>query len=258
MSNFKDLPDELVLEVLKNSETKDLISCGQVSRRIRRISHDGSLWVTANLEKKIVKTDLLEMILSKECKILNISNSTIVGNLRPSIKSQLRVLDMSQRALAFYGPCTENIKVLEELLSSCRSLQHLEMEGLFITPKMAFSICQNGLTLQKLNLNHSFVDEFSHPYFRVYGVDYPTPKSYMQEIIKWCQELKEVDMTGSDGGLNYNNLEFLVRNITPNLEKLNLKSSFFEYELVKILFRRCNKIKALSWAGLEYKCEINN
>ena len=54
MSTFQDLPDELVLEVLKNSETKDLISCGQVSRRIRRISHDGSLWVTANLEKKIV------------------------------------------------------------------------------------------------------------------------------------------------------------------------------------------------------------
>ena len=55
MSKFQDLPDELV-------------SCGQVSRRIRRISHDGSLWVTTNLERKIVKTELLQMILCKGCK----------------------------------------------------------------------------------------------------------------------------------------------------------------------------------------------
>ena len=98
MSTFQDLPDELVLEVLKNLETKDIISCGQVSQRIRTISHDSSLWLTANLEKKIVKTDLLEMILNKGCKILNISNSTVVGNLHPSIESQLIVLNLSQAA----------------------------------------------------------------------------------------------------------------------------------------------------------------
>ena len=209
---------------------------------------------------RIVKTDLLEMILNKGCKILNISNSTIVGNLRPSMESQLRVLNLSQAAQAFCGPCTENIKVLEQLLDSCRSLQQLEMEGLFITPSMAISVCKNGLTLKKLNLNYSFVDEFSHPYYR--GIDvsyilsvsqgYPVPRSYMQEIIKWCQELKEVDLTGSDSGLNYINLDFLVKNITPNIEKLNIKSSLFFYELVKILFHRCKKIKVLSWAGLEY------
>ena len=169
MSTFQDLPDELVLEVLKNSETKDLISCGQVSQRIRRISHDDSLWLTANLEKKIVKTDLLEMILNKGCKILNISKSTIVGNLRPSVKSQLKVLNLSQYSQSdqtFYGLYKENIKVLEQLLDSCRSLQQLEMEGLFVTPAMAISICKNGLTLKKLNLNYSFVDEFSHPLFK--------------------------------------------------------------------------------------------
>ena len=257
MSTFQDLPDELVLEVLKNSETKDLISCGQVSQRIRRISHDGSLWLTANLEKKIVKTDVLEMILNKGCKILNISNSTIVGNLRPSIKSQLRVLNLSQLDQTFYGPCTENTKVLEQLLDSCHSLQQLEMEGLFVTPTMAISVCKNGLTLKKLNLNYSFVDDFSHPYFRVHSIltsqilglayNYPVPKSYIQEIIKWCQELKEIDLTGFDSGLNHNNLKFLVENITPNIEKINLKSSLFFYELAKILLGRCKKIKVLSW-----------
>ena len=89
MSKFQDLPDEIVLKILENSETKELITCGQVSQRIRRISFDSSLWVTANLEKKIVKTELLEMLLSKGCKILNISNSNIVGSLNSNIKSQL-------------------------------------------------------------------------------------------------------------------------------------------------------------------------
>ena len=77
MLNFQDLPDELVLKILGYSETKHLITYGQVSKRIRRISHDGKLWMTANLVEKIVKTEFLEIILSKGCTILTISNSTI-------------------------------------------------------------------------------------------------------------------------------------------------------------------------------------
>ena len=95
MLTFQDLPDELVLKMLSFSETKDLIGCGQVSKRIRRISHDGTLWVTANLEKKIVKAELLEMILMKGCRTLNLICSTILGSLCSNIKSQLTVLKLS-------------------------------------------------------------------------------------------------------------------------------------------------------------------
>ena len=96
MSKLQGLPDEVVLKILSYSEIKDLISCGQVSKRIRRISRDGTLWLTANLVKKIVKSELLELILSKGCKILNISNSTILGHLSSNIKSQLRVVNFSK------------------------------------------------------------------------------------------------------------------------------------------------------------------
>ena len=54
-NKWEDLPDELILKILSYSEVKDLISCGQVSKRTRNISQDRSLWVTVNLEKKIVK-----------------------------------------------------------------------------------------------------------------------------------------------------------------------------------------------------------
>ena len=190
MPNFQDLPDELVLKILSYSETKDLISCGQLSRRIRQISHDSTLWVTANLEKKIVKTQLLEMILGKGCKILNLSNSTIVGSLRRNMISHLKVLKMADVSvcpdMACPGPlcsehCLGNIEVLEELLFSCRSLQHLEMEGVHLTPEMADSICKNAQTLQMLSLNDPLIDE-SYEY------------TLIQKIIRCCQELKEVDL----------------------------------------------------------------
>ena len=185
MLNFQDLPDELVLKILSYSKTKDLISCGQVSKRIRRISHDSILWVTANLKNKIVKTELLEMILRKGCKILNLRNSMILGNLSSNIKSQLRVLKWYRPLFNIHCECdgdgdcdcNENTGVLEDLLFSCCSLQHLVIEGVLLTPKMAKSICKNGKTLQILNLSFSDLYE-----------------PILKKIIPSCQELKEVDL----------------------------------------------------------------
>ena len=190
MLNFQALPDELILKILRYSDIKDLINCGQVSKRTRKISHDGTLWVTANLERKIVKTELLEMILKKGCKTLNICHSAILGSLSSNIKSHLRALKISQpvcktvTATRQCCDCEDNVGALEELLLSCSSLQHLQMEGVNISPKMAASICKNGKTLQILNLNCSSLYEatVSHPY------------NCLQEIIKCCQELKEVDL----------------------------------------------------------------
>ena len=71
-TNFQELPDELILNVLRNSELKDLISCGQASKRLRKISYDNSLWQRVNLSGKNVKSELIEMILKKECKTLNL------------------------------------------------------------------------------------------------------------------------------------------------------------------------------------------
>ena len=232
MLNFQDLPDELVLKLLSYSETKDLISCGQVSKRIRRISRDGKLWVAANLEKKIVKTELLELILKKGCRILNLCHSTILGTLSSNIKSQLRVLNLSQ-------PVAGNIAALEDLIFSCCSLQELIMKDVVLTPKMAVSICKNGKTLETLNLNCSDVEI-------LWVTCYPF--SYFQEIIKCCQELKEVDLAfvNLNEGLTDEDLEFLVKNIHPNIEKLKLSSTYVTDSDVEILLSRCNKIKSLS------------
>ena len=153
MSNFQNLPDELILTILSYSEISVLISCGQVSRRIRKISHDNSLWVTASLEKKIVKTGLLEIILGKGCMILNITNCNIIGILSSNIKSQLRVLNLSLPVALNGIHRSVNIDVFEKLLFSSCSLQHLVMKGIRLTPKMAQSICRNSKTLKTCTIH---------------------------------------------------------------------------------------------------------
>ena len=247
MLNFQDLPDELVLKILGYSETKDLVTCGQVSKRIRRISHDGKLWVTACLVKKIVKTELLEMILTKGCKILNISHCTIVGSLSSNVTSQLRSLGLSHSAWTWNGfDLKTNVDVFEELLFSCCSLQHLKMEGILLNNKMAASICKNGKTLQVLNLNHSYV----HDPWRILNENF-------QAMIKCCQELKEIGLahmnhscglSNIDDNLEFvDNLETLAKNISPNVVKLNLSHQYgIEDYHIKILLSRCSKIKVLS------------
>ena len=248
MSKLQGLPDEVVLKILSYSEIKDLISCGQVSKRIRRISRDGTLWLTANLVKKIVKSELLELILSKGCKTLSISNSTILGHLSSNIKSQLSVLNFSHPGWErserdSIWVCDEYTGVLGELLSSCCLLQHLVLEGVFLTPEMAVGICKNGKTLQTLNLNSSYLDDLSDD-----NLDGSRSYCYLQEIIKCCQELKEVDLAyvNDSLGLEDKYFGFLAKNISPNVEKLNLSSSYVEDGPVKILLTRCNKIKALT------------
>ena len=249
MLNFQDLPAELVLKILSYSETKDLITYGQVSKRIRRISCDGTLWMTANFVKKIVKTELLEVILSKGCKVLTISNCTIVGHLSSNIKSQLRALEWTGK-LGGTAYCKENIEVVEKLLLSCRTLQRLKMEGILLTPKMALSISKNGKTLQVLNMNHSYVidhyDSTLHRFLRLHRSDFTEPNGNLKTIIKCCQELKELSFINeNENWLAEDDLEFLAKNISPNVVKLNLSNHDVNDDLLKILLSRCNKIKVL-------------
>ena len=56
MSSFLDLPDELILKVLSYTEIADLLSCGQVSKRIRTISNDDSLFQTEIISGNYVTT----------------------------------------------------------------------------------------------------------------------------------------------------------------------------------------------------------
>ena len=48
MVSFQDLPDEIILKVINYLQIYDLLRCGRVSKRIRKISDDESLRKQAN------------------------------------------------------------------------------------------------------------------------------------------------------------------------------------------------------------------
>ena len=168
MSSFLDLPDELILKVLSYAETADLLRCSQVSKRIRTISNDNSLFQTVNLSNKYLKSDLLATVLNKGCKSLNLSNSFIQGELILTKKSQLIKLDMSncKNKDISYG-------VVEELLASCQYLKNLSLQGLWVAFKIVESTCKNNQKLQVLNMDYSYNREY-----------------WYQKMIKICPEIK--------------------------------------------------------------------
>ena len=267
--NLQNLPDELILKVLSYSKPKDLISSGQVSKRLRSITYDNSLWQRVNLSEKIVKTKLIELILNKGCKSLDLSWSNILpselilkvlsyseskdldcsGQVSKrlkswDIKSQLRELNLGgccneEKDNGLFRSC-KNVEVLEEfseeLLATCFSLEKLDIQNWTITPKVAASVCQNNKTLQTLNL--SWCDD-----------DGPADEPCYLQIIKCCQELKEIELENESGFYGDIGLEFLAKNISPNLEVLNLSNLDVTDNHVRILLSRCKNIKALDLGG---------
>ena len=72
------------------------------------------------------------------------------------------------------------------------------------------------------------------------------PRGNFQAIIKSCQELKELAFINIDANcLPDDDLEFLARNISPNVVKVNLTNHDINDGLLKVLLSRCNKVKVL-------------
>ena len=67
---LETLPEEVILTIFGYFKLKDLMNCGQLSKRIRRIARDEKLWQRVDVNDKKVSTNFLEMILGKGCRFL--------------------------------------------------------------------------------------------------------------------------------------------------------------------------------------------
>ena len=64
MSEFNHLPNEVILKVLTYLKVEEIVRCNQVSKRIRDIGHDESLWKKINLYRADVPAELLQLVLN--------------------------------------------------------------------------------------------------------------------------------------------------------------------------------------------------
>ena len=248
---LENLPDEILLKIFNdaNPKIKELLVFGQVSRRIRSVAHDQSLWQNVSLfrknvtrnPKRAVPTGLLQLMLENGCKRMDICTQ-IEGSLTLDQDSQLEFLNVDLSA---------NIdpRVLSALLASCHSLKQLRLSNVILNQDMISSIChQNGRTLKVLRLAHCNT----------------TTTEWIQPIIDNCVELSVLDLL--DTQLSEESIEHMAKNLTPTISKLWLtdgnqgpiKSSDKCEQMIKMLEARCPNLTELKplmfskWLGMRF------
>ena len=237
-----DVPDEVILRVFSNLEIKDFIRCGQVSKRIRAISQDQSLWLRIDLYKeKSLAAGFLEYVLNNGCKYLGLGLAQIAQIDGESLKcnpSQLKCLDLSF--------CRGSLQVFDDLLSSCHSLEKLALTSqfhIFQNKELVKTMChQFGATLQVLDISNIY-----RPNMEIMDLE------MIQLLIGSFSQLKEVNFGNTY--LSEESLDYLCNNLSENVVKLGLcNQEKLIDKHVTALVNRCNKLTSLD---LENCCSIS-
>ena len=119
-----DFPDEIIIKVFVSLDSKDLLNCGQVSKRFRRISQDEFLWQRIDLSGKSVSAAFIQFILERGCKYLDISNSYIL-----------------------------EVKPTQNIFNNCAKLTELNLENTKISEEEYLFLVQNLTSkMKKLKL----------------------------------------------------------------------------------------------------------
>ena len=222
-----ELPDEVILKIVGFLDLKGLLLCGQVSKRLRAIANDESLWLKVNLYHRKVPYDFIEKAAGNGCQYLGLFACDIIGFTGIS-KSSLNLKYLNVR-----GGCQGLLK----LIQNCSSLQKLSAAHLILDHSVDFDfqyICQNRQTLQVLDLQGSKLDFCYHT-------------ELVQDLLTNCAYLTELNIsTYSVMLLDRDLIKALVDNLTPTILKVSLGGQKnLQDEHVKKLVKRCNNITHL-------------
>ena len=111
------LPEETLLKIVNHLQIQELPRFSHVSKRIRRICNDKTLWKIVDLSYEKVKPEFIKAVLENDCENLNLRDAKIEGFIKLSKTSKLMCLnlDVWEVSKAFF----------DEILLSCCSLQKL-------------------------------------------------------------------------------------------------------------------------------------
>ncbi|XP_051960188.1 S-phase kinase-associated protein 2 [Xyrauchen texanus] len=212
---WDSLPDELLLGIMSRLSLKDLLRTSRVCKRWHRLALDESLWHSVDLVGRALLDAELGQVLSAGVLRLRCPH-TCIG--QPSFKNieQLRVQHMD------LSGCTVEPSVLEDILSRCRHLQNLSLEGLVLSDNIIHNLAQNP-ELVRLNLCGS--SGFS-----------PEP---LAEMLKLCTRLEEMNVSWCDfKGLH---VQAIANNIPSSVTQLNISGyrQNLTMEEVKAIVERC-------------------
>ena len=221
---LNDLPEEVLLKIYAYLSIRNLVRCSGVSKRIRRVCLDESLWQKINLYGKNVPSEFIEQILANGCKYLNLQDAQINGTLSlPTNTYQLKYLNLSG--------LIANMENVQQLLLSCSfSIEKLSLSGLHrleLNEEMVNAIFKNeNLTVLDLSNCGELTIEFINQ-------------------VKKCNNLTDLALCHTSR--TWSLVNHLVNNLPTSLEKLSFDCLSDGY--VKVIVNRCKKLTELDLFG---------
>ena len=191
-----ELPDEVILKIVGFLDLKGLLLCGQVSKRLRAIANDESLWLKLNFWNRKVPYDLIEKAAGNGCQYLSLPDCEILNFTGKSESSfNLKYLNV------YNGQWQQRV---QKLVQNCSSLQKLSLKHLPLESDYIQYICQNGQTLQALDIGNCNIDRGNPTLF--------------QDLFTNCAHLTELSISGDgDSWLDLPQIQALVDNLTPKI-----------------------------------------
>ena len=238
---LEDLPDEVILKICSFMDIREILKCGQVSKRIRAISKDESLWLKLNFVEGYVPYAFLEKAVENGCRYLSLAFACLYDGENSKIPLNLKYLEMSWGKGIESGPH-------KVILRNCRSLQKLAMPNRVLDWEDINHIGENGQTLKVLNLAEVH-------WSNIPSVSKTIQQHWNQRLFKRCVELNELNLSNL---WNYGSDFFSViaSNLTPKILKVDLSSNkSLKDRHVMTLVERCTKITELN---LSYTSITNN
>ena len=239
---LEDLPDEVLLEIFKFLKMREILRFGHVSKRMRAISNDESLWVKLNLFEGNVPYGFIKKAVENGCRYLSLARALglnaspdmptlLLRNGKKVPKTSQIHWNLKYLTFSFFGYSTRGLR---GLLKNCHSLQKLSMRSFTLSYEDAKNIIQNGGTLKVLDLAN---------------VDIPweeTDTKRIQNLFKKCSELSELNLSNASSCISLNFETVIVNNLSPKILKVDLSyNDSLEDCHVMALVKRCCKITEL-------------
>ncbi|TSQ12726.1 S-phase kinase-associated protein 2 [Bagarius yarrelli] len=215
------LPDELLLGIFSRLSLQDLLRTSRTCKRWHRLAFDESLWHSIDLVGKAQLNGELGQVLTAGVLRLRCPHSCIS---EPRFKNTqpLRVqhLDLSS--------CTVQTWVLEDVLSRCRRLQNLSVEGLVLSDDILRSLSENT---ELVRLNLSGCSGFS--------------ADSMTEMLQSCTKLDELNVSWCD--FSSEHVQAVVNSIPSTITQLNISGyrQNLTMDDIKMLVERCPNLTHL-------------
>ena len=149
-----DFPDEIIHKVFACLDLKDLLNCGQVAKRFRNIAHDKYLWQRTDLSRKYISTALIQFILDRGCKYLDLSNSLITDIYPTDFIIFNNCAELTELNLENANICVRETHFLVQNLTS--KMKKINLGRLFTRDpdKHIKTLVENCNQLQELSLHY--------------------------------------------------------------------------------------------------------